>query len=76
MKKTGVLDRNGKEIQEGDTIKYTGDCCPGKYKIKYGEGTYDSGIYTYIGFYCEAEDGDSDGLGFLLTVESELLEKI
>ena len=76
MKNTGVYDKNGSEIKEGDLVRYFGDSWTGIYKIKWGEGTYDSGAYTYIGFYCEPDDGDSDGFGFILTDKSELLEII
>lgn len=51
MRTTGKLDSQGIEIKEGDIIFYPSHNT--HYKIHFGEGTYDSGYYTYIGFYCE-----------------------
>ena len=80
MRKTGKLDKNGKEIREGDLIRLHDPerfMYNGIYKVKWGEGTYDSGVYTYIGFYCEDQgNGDSDGFGWVITEESKLLEII
>ncbi len=83
--KTGILDKNGVEIQSGHTIKY--ETAPGRadedygagdglFVVRFGKGTYDSGIYTYIGFYCEPLDKEesADGFGWALTVDSKFLE--
>ncbi len=72
-KRTGKLDKNGTEIREGDSVEYTSE---GIFLVKWGKGTYDSGYYSYIGFYCEDEEGDSDSWGYILNEGSELLEVI
>ncbi len=83
MKTTGKFDKNNREIKEGDIIKYTDknqewddEYIPEIYTVKYGVGTYDAGHYTYLGFYCEDQEGDSDGNGYILTEDSEYLECI
>lgn len=45
---TGLLDKNGKKIFEGDVISIDGE---GKYEIRFGTGTYDCGVYEFQGFY-------------------------
>lgn len=74
---TGRFDKNGIEIGEGDTIVRTTIGIATKYIVKYGIGTYDSGMYEYIGFYAEDESGDSDGTGqFLLDPDIEIINKV
>ena len=73
---TGLTDKNGKKIFEGDIVKTDQYWCEIGV-VKYGEGTFDSGIYRYTGFYYEDKDGyidhnalyqpkDNDDIGFIV----------
>ena len=56
---TGLTDKNGTKIFEGDIVKTDEYWCEIGV-VKYGEGTFDSGIYRYTGFYYEDKDGHID----------------
>jgi uncharacterized phage protein (TIGR01671 family) len=56
---TGLTDKNGTKIFEGDIVKTDEYWCEIGV-VKYGEGTFDSGIYRYTGFYYEDKDGYID----------------
>ena len=71
---TGKLDKNGDVIKLGDKISLENHDWRGIYTVNYGIGTYDSGIYEYLGWYLTNEDGDSDGFGWILTFDSSNLE--
>ncbi|MFA6661794.1 MAG: acetyltransferase [Bacilli bacterium] len=71
LRKSGYYDKNDKEITEGDTL-YKDGWCQGFYKVKYGIGTYDSGVYTYVGFYLEDESGKTNGLGWIMLEKDEI----
>ena len=56
---TGLTDKNGNKVLEGDIVKTDEYWCEIGV-VKYGEGTFDSGIYRYTGFYYEDKDGYID----------------
>lgn len=57
MRSTALADRAGQEIFEGDIIEREGwDGDRDLAIVRYGEGTFDSGVYGYIGFYLEPVD--------------------
>jgi YopX protein len=47
MQSTGIEDKHGTEIFEGDII----EVYFGVGVVKYGTGTFDSGVYKYRGFF-------------------------
>lgn len=56
---TGLIDLNGKKIFEGDIIAdYFGKVYG---VVEYGEGSFDSGILKYTGFYCKSSSISNDG---------------
>ncbi|MCK4500556.1 hypothetical protein KAU11_08655 [Candidatus Babeliales bacterium] len=67
---TGAHDVTGKMICVGDKIlireipnEHTATEWRGPYEIKFGVGSYDSGVYKYIGVYVEnIETKESDAL--------------
>jgi uncharacterized phage protein (TIGR01671 family) len=57
---TGVTDKNGKKIFEGDIVKFDLWLFAIKGVVEFGRGTFDSGIHKYTGFYLREENGEID----------------
>lgn len=57
---TGVTDKNGKKIFEGDIVKCDVWLFEKKGVVEFGRGTFDSGIYKYTGFYLREANGEID----------------
>ena len=54
----GLTDKNGKKIFEGDIVKYGVHSKIGV--VTFGVGSFDSGIYIYIGWHVREPDGSVD----------------
>lgn len=63
----GQTDKNGRKIFEGDIIK---DCGGTLGVVKFGEGTFDSGIYKYTGYYYQERNGNIDRNALYQTTEN------
>lgn len=54
---TGLTDKNGTKIFEGDIVKDEYGCVG---VVEFGEGTFDSGVYRYYGWHTKDKDGTVD----------------
>lgn len=58
---TGLTDKNGVKIFEGDMVQIKENCPQLDGVVRFGTGAFDSGYYEYSGWYVEIlADGDVD----------------
>lgn len=72
---TGLTDKNGKKIFEGDIVQdiyWPAE----KGIVKFEIGTFDSGIYEYVGWVAEKLDGDVDHTPLLELEKDEIVENL
>lgn len=71
---SGYFDKNGLELGEGDEILFDDGYKQSKWILKYGVGSYETGIFPYLGWYFESPNSqyeDEDGDVFIVLGESD-----
>ena len=73
---TGLCDKNGTKIFEGDILNTHSFWNREPCVVRYGEGTFDSGIYCYTGFYYEDSQGNKDHTSLYENIDVEIIGNI
>ena len=73
---TGLCDKNGNKIFEGDILNTHSFWNREPCVVRYGEGTFDSGIYCYTGFYYEDSRGNKDHTSLYENIDVEVIGNI